>query len=85
MKPHSYICQVREIATDNIIEVVIDDMTSMGAAKKQMLSNPHWSEARGWKVLVGSFRRTDTAKGVNRAGGLDSNGKQINARTMRKA
>jgi hypothetical protein len=33
------------------------------------------------KVLKATFRREDTAKGANRAGGLDSNGKQIDART----
>jgi hypothetical protein len=36
---------------------------------------------KGCKILKTSFRRTDTAKGANRAGGLDSNGKQIDART----
>ena len=34
----------------------------------------------GCKILKGSFRRTDTAKGANRAAGLDSNGKQLDSR-----
>jgi hypothetical protein len=34
------------------------------------------------KVLKATFRREDTAKGANRAGGLDSNGKQLNARNL---
>jgi hypothetical protein len=36
---------------------------------------------KGCIIVKSSFRRTDTAKGANRAGGLDSNGKQIDART----
>jgi hypothetical protein len=35
---------------------------------------------KGCKILKTSFRRTDTAKGANRAAGLDSNGKQLNAK-----
>ena len=36
---------------------------------------------KGCTILKTTFRRTDTAKGPNRAGGLDSNGKQLDART----
>ena len=36
---------------------------------------------KGCQILKASFRRLDTAKGANRAGGLDSNGKQLDART----
>ncbi len=32
------------------------------------------------KILKTTFRRTDTAKGANRAAGLDSNGKQLDSR-----
>jgi hypothetical protein len=40
---------------------------------------------KGCKILKTSFRRTDTAKGANRAAGLDSNGKQLNAKSVREA
>jgi hypothetical protein len=34
-------------------------------------------------IVLSSFRRKDTAKGANRAGGLDGNGKQLNARNYK--
>jgi len=35
----------------------------------------------GCTILKSSFRREDTAKGAKRAGGLNSNGKQLDSRT----
>jgi hypothetical protein len=36
-------------------------------------------EFEGCKILKTTFKRQDTAKGPNRAGGLDNKGKQVNA------
>jgi hypothetical protein len=39
---------------------------------------------KGCTILKTTFRRTDTAKGAQRAGGLDANGKQVTAKTHKE-
>lgn len=80
MKPHTYICRVKNLDDGTVINVTVE-ATGKTEAQNSMLTNPCWKAP--WSVIMSSFKRLDTAKGAQRAGGLDSNGKQRNARTMR--
>ena len=75
----TYFFQAKHLTTNQIIEATIEASGKEMAQKAAMMD----TRFKGWKVLLGSFRRTDTAKGVHRAGGLDADGKQITAKTLR--
>ena len=75
MKPHTYsFTYIGCAGTRQHGEI---EATSRESAYKATMAD---TRLKGCTILSGSFRRTDTAKGANRAGGLDSNGKQLDCR-----
>ena len=79
MKPHTYSFKYRK-ASGVLLDATIEAHGSTQAYEAACMD----SSFEDCKILKGSFKRTDTAKGANRAGGLDSNGKQLNARSFKE-
>lgn len=77
MKPHTYTFTYRNSLTGGCSIASIDANGVTNAYNAAMAD----TRFKGHTILKTTFRRTDTAKGPNRAGGLDSNGKQLDART----
>jgi hypothetical protein len=77
MKPHTYSFRAKNFSTKEVINATIDATGKTQAQNAAMMD----TRFKGWEIILSSFRRTDTAKGANRAGGLDANGKQLDART----
>ena len=76
MKPHTYtFTYINPVGEPHTSAVTANGATN---AYKAALAEKGFEDC---KILKSTFRRTDTAKGANRAGGLDSNGKQLDART----
>ena len=78
MKPHTYTFTYNDMNGNPHI-AFIEANGSTNAFNSAMMD----TRFKGCKILKTTFRRADTAKGANRAGGLDSNGKQLNARNYR--
>ena len=76
MKPHTYSFNARNLITKELVSATIEASGKSQAIAAAMAD----TRFKGHKVLWDSFRRTDTAKGANRAGGLDANGKQVTAK-----
>jgi hypothetical protein len=72
----TYTFRAKNFTTKEVINATIEATGKEQAQYAAMMD----TRFKGWEVILSSFRRTDTAKGANRAGGLDSNGKQIDAR-----
>ena len=79
MKPHTYTFRAKNFTTKEVINATIE---ATGKEKAQIAAMAD-TRFKQWEILLSTFKRTDTAKGANRAGGLDSNGKQLNARSYR--
>lgn len=77
MKPHTYTFNYRDDFGTLRWGATIE-ATSKEGAYRGALADTRFKKCT---IQKASFRRLDTAKGANRAGGLDSNGKQIDART----
>jgi hypothetical protein len=76
MKPHTYtFTYLNPVGEPHTSAVTANGATN---AYKAALAEKGFEDC---KILKTTFRRADTAKGANRAGGLDSNGKQLDART----
>jgi hypothetical protein len=80
MKPHIYTFKWSPHNSNEVFVGTID-ATGKELAYKAAMAD---TRLKGCTIFKSSFRRSDTAKGPDRAGGLDSNGKQINARTLKK-
>lgn len=78
MNPHTYTFRAKNFTTKEVINATIEAHGREAAQNAAMMD----TRFKGWVIILSSFRRTDTAKGANRAGGLDSNGKQLNARNI---
>jgi hypothetical protein len=76
MKPHTYSFRAKNFTTKEVINATVDAVGKTQAQNIAMMD----TRFKGWEIILSSFRRTDTAKGANRAGGLDSNGKQLDSR-----
>ena len=81
MKPHTYSFNARNLITKELVSATIEATGTSQAIEAAQVD----TRFKGHKVLWDSFRRTDTAKGANRAGGLDSNGKQLDSRHFSKS
>ena len=77
MKPHTYTFHYRDDFGTLMWGATIE-ATSKEAAIRGAMADTRFKDC---EIKKASFRRIDTAKGPNRAGGLDSNGKQLDART----
>jgi hypothetical protein len=81
MKPHTYTFNYSPTNSSEILEGAIE-AKGKEQAYRSALVDPRFKDAT---IFKSSFNRLDTPKGANRAGGLDSNGKQINARTAKQS
>lgn len=77
MKSHTYTFHYRNDFGTLMWGATIE-ATSKEAAIRGAMADTRFKDC---EIKKSSFRRIDTAKGPNRAGGLDSNGKQLDART----
>lgn len=81
MKPHTYSFTYSPANSNDLIKGTIEAKGKELAYRAAMMD----TRLKDATIFKSSFRRLDTAKGANRAGGLDSNGKQLNARTVRQS
>lgn len=78
MKPHTYTFRAKNVRTREVITATIE-ANGKEAALNAVLADTRFKLP--WVIYLSSFRRADTAKGADRAGGLDGNGKQLDKRT----
>ena len=81
MNPHTYTFNYSPANSNEVLQGTIE-AKGKELAYKAVMADTRLKDAT---IFKSSFRRLDTAKGANRAGGLDSNGKQLNARTVRQS
>lgn len=79
MKPHTYTFNYSPANSNEVLQGTIEAKGKELAYKAVMAD----TRLKNCQILKSSFRRTDTAKGPNRAGGLDENGKQIDSRNLK--